>query len=318
LQPVGLNPELINPDLAIPRLLQTYLPMAGAGLLGLVLCGLVASQIDTITSDINSVATLFTSDVYRNLKRREPTERELLFVVRLSSVLCGALMLAVAYGLQFTDTGAVNVNLAVVGILDMPLFVITIVYGLFWRRTNWQGAVAGFIAGGTVGVMSYVILHPQISGYAQNIVAPVLPALRDKLAVWNADLTPYQTWLRSIAPISSTLTALVVTPIVSLLTPPNRRGSAEQIWTAYRATGTSGARAEANDTEAQAEARTDTFHLIPASLPGRIGAVLALAGFLVFLFGVCSAAWRSPLAGELAIGGMITVFVGGLMRVYTE
>src|SRR5688500_7366874 len=62
LQPVGLNPALSNPDLAIPALLKTYLPMAGPGLLGLVLCGLVASQIDTITSDINSVATLFRSE----------------------------------------------------------------------------------------------------------------------------------------------------------------------------------------------------------------------------------------------------------------
>ena len=226
LQPVGLNPELSNPDLAIPRLLQTYLPMAGQGLLGIVLCGLVASQIDTITSDINSVATLFTSDVYRNLKRKEPTQRQLLFVVRLSSVLCGALMLFVAWALQFTDAGAVNVNLAVVGILDMPLFVITIIYGLFWKRTNWQGAVAGFVVGGTVGVMSYVIMHPQISGYAQAVVAPISTTLRDQLAEWNTQLRPYLTWLRSIAPISSTLTALIVTPIVSLMTPPNRRASA--------------------------------------------------------------------------------------------
>jgi SSS family solute:Na+ symporter len=318
LQPVGMNPELSNPDLAIPRLLQTYLPMAGPGLLGIVLCGLVASQIDTITSDINSVATLFTSDVYRNLKRREPTERELLFVVRLSSVLCGALMLGVAYALQFTDTGAVNVNLAVVGILDMPLFVITVIYGLFWRRTNWQGAVAGFIAGGTVGILSYVIMHPQISGYAQAIVGPVLPGLRDKLAQWNADLTPYQTWLRSIAPISSTLTALIVTPIVSLLTPPNRRESAEQIWRAYRAGEASHGQHDAHDAEAVAEAKADTFHLIPTSLMGRAGAVIALVAFAVFLFGVISAAWASPLAGEMAIGGMIAVFVGGLMRVYSD
>jgi SSS family solute:Na+ symporter len=302
LQPVALNPALANPDLAIPRLLQTYLPMAGPGLLGVVLCGLVASQIDTITSDINSVATLMTSDVYRNLRRREPSERELLFVVRLSSILCGALMLAVAYFLKFTDTGAVNVNLAVVGILDMPLFVITVIYGLFWRRANWQGAVAGFVAGGTVGVMSYVILHPQISGYAQAIVGPVLPSLRDKLAAWNANLGPYQTWLRSIAPISSTLTALAVTPLVSLVTPASRRPQAEQIWTSFQAR----------------QGEDDSFSLIPHSAVGRLAAVVALLGFAIFLGGVISAAWRFPHSGALAVGGMITVFAGGITRVYVE
>src|SRR5687768_14144351 len=184
LQPVGMNPDLSNPDLAIPALLKTYLPMAGPGLLGIVLCGLVASQIDTITSDVNSVATLFTNDVYRNLKRREPTQRELLFVVRLSSLLCAVLMLAMAWGLQYTNTGAVNLNLAVVGILDMPLFIITIVYGLFWKRANWQGATAGFVVGGIVGVMTYVILEPQVNRYVQGWIG----GPDGLLAGWHAAL----------------------------------------------------------------------------------------------------------------------------------
>jgi hypothetical protein len=46
--------------------------------------------------------------------------------------------------------------------------------------------------------------------------------------------------------------------------------------------------------------------------------VIALVGFAVFLFGVISAAWRFPLAGELAIGGMVAVFIGGLLRVYSD
>src|SRR5205814_1562882 len=100
--------EVTKPDEAIPWLLRTHLPMVGAGLLGFVLCGLVAAQVSTITADVNSVATLFTSDVYRTLKRREPTQRELLFVVRLSSLVCGGVMLVVAWFLQRAAAGAVN------------------------------------------------------------------------------------------------------------------------------------------------------------------------------------------------------------------
>src|SRR5688572_11396032 len=195
LAPVADNPALSNPDFAIPALLRTYLPMAGQGLLGIVLCGLVASQIDTITSDVNSVATLFTNDVYRNLKRRPPTQRELLFVVRVSSLLCAALMLTMAIMFQYTTVGAVNLNLAVVGILDMPLFVITIVYGLFWKRANWQGAVAGFVTGGIVGVMTYVILDKQVNGFAQRVA----PFARDLLGSWNTSLGDYSTWVRAFA-----------------------------------------------------------------------------------------------------------------------
>ena len=314
LHPVGLHPELMNPDLAIPALLKTYLPMAGQGLLGIVLCGLVASQVDTITSDVNSVATLFTSDVYRNLKHRPPTQRELLFVVRLSSVLCGLLMLAMAWVLQYTGTGAVNLNLAVVGILDMPLFIITIVYGLFWRRANWQGATAGFVAGGVVGVMTYFILEPQVNRYVQGL----LGGAGGVLGGWHESLKGYSTWVRALAPITSSVTALIVTPIVSLLTPPNRRPSAEQIWGAYSAGLDAQQPGQARSAEAAAEAVDDTFHLVPRSFVGRAAALVVLGGFAVFLFGVLSAAWASPLAGELAIGGMLAVFLGGFVRVYSE
>ena len=318
LKPVGLNPELINPDLAVPALLKTYLPMAGHGLLGLVLCGLVASQVDTITSDVNSVATLFTNDVYRNLKRRQPTQRELLFVVRLSSALCAAMMLTMAWALQYTNTGAVNLNLAVVGILDMPLFVITIVYGLIWKRANWQGAVAGFVCGGFVGVMTYVLLDKQINGYAQNFFGLMSPALRDLLGDWNHNLAGYATWTRAFAPIFSSLTALIVTPIVSLLTPPNRRASAEQIWAAYRAGGVSRQAGDIDAAQAAKEAHTDDFHLIPTSFLGRAAALFVVVGFCVFLAGVFSAAGRFSLAGTLALSGMVAVFIGGLVRVYAD
>src|SRR5439155_17931688 len=142
-----LHPGFANPDNAIPWLLANYVPPVARGLRGIVLCGLIAAQVSAITADVNSVATLFTSDVYRSLRQRELSQRHILLVVRISSLLAGALMLMVAYFLHDNGAGAVRANLTVVGILDMPLFVITIVYGLLWKRANWQGAVAGFLTG---------------------------------------------------------------------------------------------------------------------------------------------------------------------------
>jgi len=78
-----------NPDLAIPWFLSSQLPRIARGLLGFALFGLVAAQISTITADINSVATLFTSDVYRKLRKREPTQDQLMRVARISALVCG-------------------------------------------------------------------------------------------------------------------------------------------------------------------------------------------------------------------------------------
>ncbi len=149
LHPHSFGPDN-NPDLAIPWLLSTQLPLICKGLLGFVLCGLVAAQVSVVTGDINSVATLFTSDVYRTLKAVEPTQKQLLRVVRTCSLACGVMMIVFAsiiHSPRF-HAGAVNINLFIVGLFDMPLFVITVIYGLAWRRANWQGALAGFLGGG--------------------------------------------------------------------------------------------------------------------------------------------------------------------------
>jgi Na+/proline symporter len=269
IDPITLKP---NPDLAIPWLLRTQMPTIVTGLLGFVLCGLVAAQVSTITADVNSVATLFTSDVYRTLRRREPTQRQLLFVVRLSSLVCGALMLLVAYLFRSIGKGAVNINLIVVGILDMPLFIITVIYGLTWKRINWQGALAGFVCGGIASAACYYFR-----------------TLDDA---------------KQIAPIVSSIAALIVTPIVSLLTPaPNLE--AREIWRNFFSR-----RGDEHDPE--------PFTVKPARLIGKMSALTVLCGFACFLVGVFSAARETSIAAPLAVIGMIAVFAGGVVRVYCE
>ena len=300
-----IHPGISNPDHAIPWLLSHQLPMFGRGILGFVLCGLVAAQVSTITADINSVATLFTSDVYRTLKRKEPSQRQLLTVVRISSLICGILMILVAYGLTRTNSGAVRANLAVVGILDLPLFVITILFGLFWKRTTWQGAMAGFFAGGTLGILSYFVIVPKyFDGTLYPFLHAISPFIASHAAAWHEHIKGYEKSILSIAPFVSSGTAVLVTPIVSLLT-RQKNSQCAQVWECFKAANEAGEK--------------DTFHLIPSSLAGRIGLALIAVGFLGFLSGIIlAAACGLPAATKLAVGGMIVLFVGGVLRVYTE
>jgi SSS family solute:Na+ symporter len=267
---LGAN-GLPNNDLAIPWLMQTHIPPLGVGVLGFVLCGLLAAQISTITADVNSVATVLTSDVYRTLKRTEPTQRQLLNVVRWTSLLSGVLMLLVAWLFQYVGN-AVKINNIVVSILDMPLFVVTVVYGLAWKRTNWHGALAGFLIGGLGAVACYAL---------------------DSQGVDHA---------RQIAPIVSTIVALIVTPIVTLLTAPPHPVAAENL--------ASITRGEADEGDAE------PFHLIPDSLTGKLAAVVVIIGFVIFVAGVLSAPFSTAIAGVMAVVGMLMVVAGGVTRVY--
>jgi SSS family solute:Na+ symporter len=294
-----------DPDHAIPWLLSTQLPLVAKGLLGFVLCGLVAAQISVITADVNSVATLLTSDVYRTLRGSEPTQRDLLRVVRLSSLACGVLMLIVAWLLKRTDVGAVKANLTMVGILDMPLFVVTVIYGMAWTRTNWQGAVAGFVLGGLSGVACYLLIDPGI--FHLYLFAPashISSGLAGSLQHLHGRTDFLRPDLRNLAPIVSSGAALIITPIVSLLFAPPRHLA--------MVSPTVAASAALNDEE------VDDFHLIPKSFLGRLGAAVVVVGFVVFLGAVISAAWRWPLASPVAVISMLAIVLGGLVRVYVR
>jgi len=271
LHPQPFGPDN-NADVAIPWLLSTQLPLVCKGLLGFVLCGLVAAQVSVVTGDINSVATLFTSDVYRTLKSVEPTQRQLLRVVRTCSLLCGVMMIVFAQIIHSPrfHAGAVNINLFIVGLFDMPLFVIAVIYGLGWRRTNWQGALAGFLGGGLAALSCYA---------------------RVQLDFGHA---------RKVAPIVGGVAALLITPIVSLMTRPS---DDRAVFASMHA--------HADDGDVK------PFNLIPSSFLGKSGALIALGGFVVFMTGVFAGGAGFAAAGPLAVGGMIAVFIGGLVRVYS-
>jgi hypothetical protein len=98
----------------------------------------------------------------------------------------------------------------------------------------------------------------------------------------------------------SAAAALVVTPIVSLITPHRARAESDPIWAAFRVRD------------------DDTFHLVPTSAVGRVAVAVLLIGFATFLIGVISASVAFAYAGVLAVAGMISVFVGGVVRVYVE
>ncbi|MCX6377611.1 MAG: sodium:solute symporter family protein, partial [Armatimonadetes bacterium] len=117
-----LQPGIEKPDMVIPTFLAKYL---APGVLGLVMCGLMASMMSAISADINSVATLFTNDIYHNI-RRKVSQKHLLKVVRISTVASGVLMILIAHFVVSRFKGVVDAQLTFVGIVDMPVFVITI------------------------------------------------------------------------------------------------------------------------------------------------------------------------------------------------
>jgi SSS family solute:Na+ symporter len=149
-----LYPNLANADSAVPLLISTLIPNI---VLGLIVVGLLSSQLSTISGNLNGVATIFTSDIFENVLKRNATQKDILFVARIVTIVSGIGMILFAYLVPVLG-GAVNAYLTIIAIMDMPLFIIAVVYGLLWRRINWKGAIGGYTLGAVSGIIGTFIL----------------------------------------------------------------------------------------------------------------------------------------------------------------
>lgn len=68
-----LGDSLGEPDMAFPYIVNTYLPI---GIKGIILCGLFASLMSTVDSTFNSLATLWSTDIYSKYINKKASDQE--------------------------------------------------------------------------------------------------------------------------------------------------------------------------------------------------------------------------------------------------
>lgn len=262
-----LFPDLANADSAVPLLITSLIPNI---VLGLVVVGLLSSQLSTISGNLNGVATIFASDVYENVINRKASDKDILKIARLITLVVGIGMILFAYLVPILG-GAVNAYLTIIAIMDMPLFVIAVIYGLLWKRVNWQGAVAGYIAGAISGIIGQFI-------YGLNF---------------------------NVTTFITAGTALIITPLISLMTKEESNAQIDAIW-------------KARTISEEEIINKNVYNIIPKTFNGRLSLMVFISGLILFLIGVIMGSVGSPIASYLAVGGMIIYFVGGLFRTYTN
>ena len=68
-----LGDSLGEPDMAFPYIVNTYLPV---GIKGIILCGLFASLMSTVDSTFNSLASLWSTDIYSKYINKKASDQE--------------------------------------------------------------------------------------------------------------------------------------------------------------------------------------------------------------------------------------------------
>ena len=115
------------------------------GLRGVVLAGFIAAVMSTVSALANSTATIFSLDVYKKLLRPGASERAVVSVGRAASL--ASLLIAGIVAPQVERFGGIFMYFQQ-GITFIATPIITVILaGIFSRRVNASGALAGLIAG---------------------------------------------------------------------------------------------------------------------------------------------------------------------------
>ena len=139
--------ELSRPDEALPVLIARLLP---AGIRGLVVAGLLAALMSSLSSVFNSCSTLITWDVYRKL-RPNASEHHLVVVGQVSTVVLVVLGLAWIPFMRFIS-GELYTYLQSVQSYIAPPITAVFLLGIFWKRVNAHGALAALFTGFVLGM----------------------------------------------------------------------------------------------------------------------------------------------------------------------
>lgn len=137
------HPERMDPTLSIdatfPLFIAAELP---AGLTGLIIAGIFAAAMSTLSSIINSVATLISVDFYEKLVR-EPDPQTSVRVAEWMSVAVGLVGIGAALVLSRFDIRSLfDVSIELAGLLGGG-FAGAYTLGMFTRRANSAGVAIG-------------------------------------------------------------------------------------------------------------------------------------------------------------------------------
>jgi solute:Na+ symporter, SSS family len=142
-----LVPGLDRPDRAYPSLMA----MLPTGVLGLVFAALVAAIIASLGSKINSIATIFTMDLYRSVKP-QTEQKKLVFIGRCAAVISIIIALIVTKPLLAGFDQAFQFIQMFTGWFTPGICVIFLL-GIFWEKTTSAGAMVAALV--TVALSAY-------------------------------------------------------------------------------------------------------------------------------------------------------------------
>ena len=164
-------PDLQDPELAYPLMMRRYLP---AGLLGLVFASLLAAFMSTVSTQVNWGASYMVRDIYQRFVEREASQRRLVLVARLASVLITALAAAASFAMD--DVGKIFRFIILIGNGSGTVLLLR----WFWWRVNAWAEWSALLAGPTIALLTTFVPALAALSFGAKLALTAFGAL----AIW--------------------------------------------------------------------------------------------------------------------------------------
>jgi len=138
----------------IEMILKMFTEMYNAPIVGgIFLCGILAAIMSTADSQLLVSASSVAEDIYKGIIKKDADDQTVLKISRVTVMIIAVLAYIIAIDPNSSIMALVSDAWAGLGSAFGPLVLLS----LFWRRTNFQGAVAGIATGAiTVIVWDYL------------------------------------------------------------------------------------------------------------------------------------------------------------------
>lgn len=157
-RPDRLDP-LLPIDAVFPSFIGTELPH---GVTGIIIAGLFAAAMGTLSGTINSVATLLSVDFYEKFRRTPPTQKQAVRFAEWMTVLVGLVGVGIAIILSRMEIRSLlDLTIELFGLLGGSCAG-AYTLGMFTTRANWQGTAIGIGGASLLTLVAWIfgLVHP--------------------------------------------------------------------------------------------------------------------------------------------------------------
>jgi SSS family solute:Na+ symporter len=203
----GQLPDLADSSQTYSFMISHLLPI---GLRGVVAAALLAALMSTVSGALNSIATLFSYDLYKRW-RPDTSDAKLVTIGRIATFV--AMLLAIAWSPMVGQFKTIFQGINAMICYIAPPITVVFVAGVFWRRASSRAAFVTLVAGSAMGVAVFFLdfykahtgwnLHWMMAGFYLAVVCclilvvlsllkPDTPSPERLALVWKTPLEAFR------------------------------------------------------------------------------------------------------------------------------